>query len=193
MRVVARVAYYIIITTKCATRVRWMPTTCHHASFIDTLPMTNQRGLRSVGSLRLASIQSRPVATSGIQSRPVTSSGNKWQQVASSHVQWQQVASSGNKWHPVTSSGGNRCLLVAVRSHFGLRLGGRINPERVSTSPRAVARVHRMPTTCHHASFIDTLSLTNQRGLRSVGSLRLAIVQWQQMAFKCPVATGGNR
>jgi hypothetical protein len=29
-------------------------------------------------------------------------------------------------------SSGNRCLLVAVRSHFGLRLGGRINPERAS-------------------------------------------------------------
>jgi hypothetical protein len=29
--------------------------------------------------------------------------------------------------------GGNGCLLVAVRSHFGLRLGGRINPDRAST------------------------------------------------------------
>jgi hypothetical protein len=37
--------------------------------------------------------------------------------------------------------------------------------------------------TCHHASFIDTLPVTNQRGLRSVGSLRLAIIQWQQVAF----------
>jgi hypothetical protein len=33
---------------------------------------------------------------------------------------------------PVTSSG-NRCLLVALRrSHFGLRLGGRNNPDRAS-------------------------------------------------------------
>jgi hypothetical protein len=61
---------------------------------------------------------------------PVASSHDsnvQWQQVASSHdsnVQWQQVA-------PVTSSG-NRCLLVAVRSHFGLRLDGRINPDRAS-------------------------------------------------------------
>jgi hypothetical protein len=29
-------------------------------------------------------------------------------------------------------SSGNRCLLVAVRSHFGLRLGGRNNPDRAS-------------------------------------------------------------
>ena len=47
-----------------------------------------------------------------------------WHSVTSSHVQWQQVA-------PVTSSG-NRCLLVVVRSHFGLRLGGRNNPDRAS-------------------------------------------------------------
>jgi hypothetical protein len=39
----------------------------------------------------------------------------QWQQVASSHVQWQQVA-----------FGGNRCLLVAVRSHTP---GSRINPD----------------------------------------------------------------
>ena len=107
MRILARVAYYIINTTKCATAACCSTrppdaddlSSCH----IDTLPLTNQRGLRSVGSLRLAIIQ------------------------------WQQVASSGNKWHPVTSSG-NRCLLVAVRSHFGLRLGGRNNPDRASNN-----------------------------------------------------------
>ena len=63
----------------------------------------------------------------------------------------------------------------------------------------AAARVHRMPTTCHHASFIDTLPMTNQRGLRSVGRLRLVIVQWQKVARKRwhpkvqwqQVATGG--
>ena len=44
----------------------------------------------------------------------------QWQHVACLwRAQWQQVATSGNKWR-----------LVAVRSHFGLRLGGRINPGR---------------------------------------------------------------
>jgi hypothetical protein len=70
----------------------------HIASFFDTLPLTNQRGLRSVGSLKTCHYL-------------VTSSGNRWQQV---------------------STGVNRCLLVAVRSHFGLRLGGRNNPDRAS-------------------------------------------------------------
>jgi hypothetical protein len=87
--------------------MRRMPTTCHHVSFIDTLPSTNQRGLRSVGSLRLAIIQWQQVATGGIQSLPVA---------------------------PVTSSG-NRCQQVspvAVRSHFGLRLERRNNPDRAS-------------------------------------------------------------
>jgi hypothetical protein len=78
---------------RAAARVRRMPTTCHHASFYK--PCTNQRGLRSVGSLRLASIPSRPVATSG----------NRWQQVATGGNKWQQVATSGNRSHPVTSSG----------------------------------------------------------------------------------------
>jgi hypothetical protein len=95
-----------------AARVRRMPT-YHHESFIDTLPLTNQRGLRSV-EFKTCHL------TSGIQSRPVAIGGNKWQ----------TVTSSANKWHPVTSSG-NRCLLVAVRSHFGLRLG-RINPDTPS-------------------------------------------------------------
>jgi hypothetical protein len=98
----------------CAER---MPRTCHHASFIDTLPLTNQRGLRSVGSLKTCHY-------------PVTPSGNSWHPVTiqmSSHVQWQQVASSHDsnvQWQ--------RCLLVAVRSHFGLRLERRNNPERAS-------------------------------------------------------------
>ena len=39
-------------------------------------------------------------------------------------AQWQQVATSGNKWR-----------LVAVRSHFGLRLDGRNNPARASNRP----------------------------------------------------------
>jgi hypothetical protein len=52
-----------------------------------------------------------------------------------------------------------------------------------------------MSTTYHIASLVDTVPLTNQRGLRSVGSLRIAILtflqvskgfgKWQQ------VATGG--
>jgi hypothetical protein len=50
----------------------------------------------------------------------------------SSHVQWQQVAIIGG----IQMSSGNRCLLVAVRSHFGLRLGGRINPARASNRSR---------------------------------------------------------
>ena len=86
-----------------ASRVHRVPATWHIESFIDTLPLTNQRGLRSVGSLRLAiqqvatgGIQSRPVAASGNKWYPVTSSGNKWQQVASSHVQWQQVSPGGS-------------------------------------------------------------------------------------------------
>ena len=45
---------------------------------------------------------------------PVTSSGNRWQ----------QVATGVNRWH-----------LVAVRSHFGLRLDGRNNPARASNRP----------------------------------------------------------
>jgi hypothetical protein len=49
-----------------------MPTTCHVASFIDTVPLTNQRELRSVGSLRLAILSFFQVASSGIQ----------WQQAA---------------------------------------------------------------------------------------------------------------
>jgi hypothetical protein len=95
-----------------AARMRQMPTTCHHASFIDTLPLFDQSAGTPV-SWELKTCH-----------YPVTSSGNRWQQVASSHVQW----------HPVTFewSSGNKCLLVEVRSHFGLRLGGRNNPHRAS-------------------------------------------------------------
>ena len=115
-RVVARVAYYIIRIRRsvrllhATARMRRMPTTCHHASFIDTLPSFDQSAGTPVSwELRLAIIQWQQVATGGIQSHPVA-----------------PVTSSGNKWHPVTiqMSSGNRCLLVAVRSHFGLRLGG---------------------------------------------------------------------
>ena len=112
-RVVARVAYYIIITTKCATRVRWMPTTCHHASFIDTL-FNKVSGFQSVGSLRLAiSVNHlhRPVATSGNKWHPVTSSGNKWHPVTSSGNKWH---SCGVQWQQV-SPGGNA---IALRSFF---------------------------------------------------------------------------
>ena len=45
--------------------------------------------------------------------------------------------SSGNRWHhvaPVTPSHA-QSRLVAVRSHFGLRLDGRINPARASNRP----------------------------------------------------------
>ena len=58
--------------------------------------------------------QSRPVAPSHAQSRPVTPS----------HTQWQQVATGVARLH-----------LVAVRSHFGLRLDGRNNPARASNRP----------------------------------------------------------
>jgi hypothetical protein len=70
----------------------------------------------------------------------VVTGGVQWQQVASSHLQWHPVTSSGAshvQWRqsrpvaPVTSSD-NRCLLVAVRSHFSLRLERRINPDRAS-------------------------------------------------------------
>jgi hypothetical protein len=57
--------------------MRFMPTICHHASFIDTL-FNKFSGFQSVGSLRLAIsvnpidiIQWQQVATSSIQSRPV--------------------------------------------------------------------------------------------------------------------------
>ena len=59
-------------------------------------------------------VQSRLVTTSRAQSRPVTPS----------HTQWQQVSTGVNRWH-----------LVAVRSHSGLRLDGRINPARASNRP----------------------------------------------------------
>jgi hypothetical protein len=114
---------------------RRMPTTCHHASFIDTLPLTNQWGLRSVGSLKTCHYPVTPrwrqMAFSDIQSRfkcpvaPVTPSGNRWHSVTSSwnsDVQWRQS-------RPVATG---VCLLVAVRSHFGLCLGGRNNPDRAS-------------------------------------------------------------
>ena len=51
---------------------------------------------------------------------PVAPSGNKW----NSNVQWRQS-------RPV-AIGVNRCLLVAVRTHFGLRLESRNNPDRAS-------------------------------------------------------------
>jgi hypothetical protein len=120
--------------------MRRMPTTCRHASFIDTLPLTNQRGLRSDGSLRLVFVQWHPVTiqmSSGIQSRfkcPVATGGIQSRfkclvatggiqsrfkcPVATggaSHVQWQQVSPGGSA--------------IAFR----LRLGGRINPDRAST------------------------------------------------------------
>jgi hypothetical protein len=119
-------------------RVRRMPTTCHHASFIDTLPSTNQRfsGLRSVASLRLASIQSRPVATSGIQSRPVATSGNKWH----------PVTSSGNKWHSCGVRW-QQWQQVAVRSHFGFRLEGRIRRPRRLDRASTVPQVPYVPST----------------------------------------------
>jgi hypothetical protein len=99
--------------------MRRMPTTCHHASFIDTLPLTNQRGLRSVGNfVRLAIIQWQQVATGGNRCQQVSTGVNKCQQVSTSVNRCQQV-----------STGVNRCLLVAVRSHFGLRLERRINPD----------------------------------------------------------------
>jgi hypothetical protein len=65
-----------------AARVRRMPTTCHIASFIDTLPLTNQRGLRSVGNLRLA-IQTFTKVFLAIQ----TSKGfDKWHEVATGGI-----------------------------------------------------------------------------------------------------------
>jgi hypothetical protein len=82
--------------------MRRMPTTCHHAWFIDTLPVTKSAGLRSGGSLRLAIIQSRPVTPSHVQWRqsrpvaPVTSSGNRCLLVTPSHAQWQQVSPGGS-------------------------------------------------------------------------------------------------
>jgi hypothetical protein len=42
------------------------------------------------------------------------------------------VAPNGNKWR-----------LVAVRSHFGLRLEGRINPERAFTTLANSAKTNR--------------------------------------------------
>ena len=75
------------------------------------------------GILRLANVQWHhvaskcpvaPVTPSHAQSRPVTPSGNRCQ----------QVSTGVNRWH-----------LVAVRSHFGLRLDGRNNPARASNRP----------------------------------------------------------
>jgi hypothetical protein len=51
----------------------------------------------------------------------------------SSGIQWQQVATGG-----IQMSSGARCLLVAVRLHFGLRLGGRNNPDRASNLESSV-------------------------------------------------------
>ena len=63
-----------------------------------------------------------------------------------SNVQWHHVAfkcpvasrgiqmSSGARWQQV-STGVARLHLVAVRSHFGLRLDGRNNPARASNRP----------------------------------------------------------
>ena len=117
-----------LVVMHAAARMRRMPTTCHHASFIDTLPLTNQRGLRSIGwEFKTCHC---PVATGGIQMSR-WHSNVQWQQVATGGNMWQQVASSHVHSRPVTSSG-NRCLLVAVRSHFGLRLGGQNNPDRAS-------------------------------------------------------------
>jgi hypothetical protein len=75
------------------------------------------------GILRLANVQLA-------FTRPVTPS---WH----SNVQWHHVAPvtpSHAQSCPVTPSGA-RLHLVAVRSHFGLRLDGRINPARASNRP----------------------------------------------------------
>jgi hypothetical protein len=64
-----------------------VPATWHIESFIDTLPLTNQRGLRSVGSLRLAILL-------------VNKGFHKWHEVATGGIHvafmWQQVAPGGS-------------------------------------------------------------------------------------------------
>jgi len=119
----------IINTTKCATDA-CCSTHTPNADDLSSrvvywhLAFDQSAGTPVSGILRLANVQSRPV---GIHM-------SSWH----SNVQCHHVAPvtpSHAQSRPVTPSGA-RLHLVAVRSHFGLRLGGRINPARASNRSR---------------------------------------------------------